>query len=203
MPRKSVLLFAGACVAIAAALAVVTLVVVGGRQQAQEISSGQADVGGPFELVDQTGRAVDESMLEGRWTAVFFGFTHCPDYCPTTLQALAATKAAMGERGEALEIVFISIDPERDTPELLGDYLRTRSFPEGVVGLTGTPDQVAAAARAYRAHYERVGEGAGYTMNHTLTIYLMGPDGRFRRALTHDLAPNDAARVILNAMDQG
>ncbi len=203
MPRKSVLLFAGACVAIAAALAVVTLVVVGGRQQAQEISSGQADVGGPFELVDQTGRAVDESMLEGRWTAVFFGFTHCPDYCPTTLQALAATKAAMGERGEALEIVFISIDPERDTPELLGDYLRTRSFPEGVVGLTGTPDQVAAAARAYRAHYERVGEGAGYTMNHTLTIYLMGPDGRFRRALTHDLAPDDAARVILNAMDQG
>ena len=203
MPRKSVLLFAGACVAIAAALAVVTLVVVGGRQQAQEISSGQADVGGPFELVDQTGRAVDESMLEGRWTAVFFGFTHCPDYCPTTLQALAAAKAAMGERGEALEIVFISIDPERDTPELLGDYLRTRSFPEGVVGLTGTPDQVAAAARAYRAHYERVGEGAGYTMNHTLTIYLMGPDGRFRRALTHDLAPDDAARVILNAMDQG
>ena len=203
MPRKSVLLFAGACVAIAAALAVVTLVVVDGRRQAQEISSGQADVGGPFELVDQTGRAVDESMLEGRWTAVFFGFTHCPDYCPTTLQALAATKAAMGERGEDLGIVFISIDPERDTPELLGDYLRTRSFPEGVVGLTGTPDQVAAAARAYRAHYERVGEGAGYTMNHTLTIYLMGPDGRFRRALTHDLAPDDAARVILNAMDQG
>lgn len=203
MPRKSVLLFAGACVAIAAALAVVTLVVVGGRQQAQEISSGQADVGGPFELVDQTGRAVDESILEGRWTAVFFGFTHCPDYCPTTLQALAATRAAMGERGDDLGIIFVSIDPERDTPELLGDYLRTRSFPEGVVGLTGTPEQVAAAARAYRAHYERVGEGEGYTMNHTLTVYLMGPDGRFRRALTHDLAPDDAARVILNAMDQG
>lgn len=203
MPRKSVLLFAGACVAVAAALAVVTMVVVGGRQQSEAITHGQADVGGPFELVDHTGRAVDESILEGRWTAVFFGFTHCPDYCPTALQALAATKAAMGARGEDLGIIFVSVDPERDTPELLGDYLQTRSFPEGVVGLTGTPEQVAAAARVYRAHYERVGDGESYTMNHTLTVYLMGPDGRFRRALTHDLAPDDAARVILNAMDQG
>lgn len=203
MPRKSVLLFAGACIAIAAALAVVTMVVVSGRRQAVEISTGQALVGGPFQLTDQTGQAVDESILEGRWTAVFFGFTHCPDYCPTTLQALRATKAAMGDRGDDLRIVFISIDPERDTPELLADYLQTRSFPEGVVGLTGTPEQVAAAARAYRAHYERIGAGEGYTMNHTLTVYLMGPDGAFRRALSHDLAPDAAAQVVLNAMRRG
>ena len=203
MPRKSILLFAGACVAIAAALAVVTLVVVGGGRQAQVITSGQAQVGGPFQLVDQTGRAVDESILQDRWTAVFFGFTHCPDYCPTTLHALRAAKEAMGERGDDLQIVFVTIDPERDTPELLGDYLQTRSFPEGVIGLTGTPEQVATAARAYRAHYERIGEGEGYTMNHTLTVNLMGPDGAFRRALTHDLAPRDAAQVILNAMEAG
>ena len=72
-----------------------------------------------------------------------------------------------------------------------------------MTGLTGTPEQVAQAARAYRAHYERVGEGPGYTMNHTLTVYLMGPDGQFRSALTHDLAPDDAAQVILNAMERG
>ena len=203
MPRKSILLFAGACIAIAAALAMVTVVVVNGRQQSQAVSTGTADVGGPFELVDQTGQPVDESILEGQWTAVFFGFSHCPDYCPTTLQSLKATRAAMGERGDDLEIVFISVDPERDTPEFLGDYLQTSSFPEGVVGLTGTPEQVAQTARAYRAHYERVGEGPGYTMNHTLTVYLMGPDGQFRSALTHDLAPDDAAQVILNAMERG
>lgn len=203
MPRKSILLFAGACVAIAAALAVATIVVVGGRQQSEEIYSGQAQVGGPFDLVDQTGRAVDQSILDGRWTAVFFGFTHCPDYCPTTLQALKAARDAMGARGDTLQIVFISIDPERDTPALLADYLQTRSFPEGVVGLTGTPEQVANAARAYRAHYERIGDGPGYTMNHTLTVYLMGPDGGFRRALSHDLAPDAAAQVILNAMERG
>lgn len=203
MPRQSILLLAGACVAIAAALAMVTVVVVNGRQQAQAVSTGTADVGGPFQLVDQTGRAVDESILQGRWTAVFFGFTHCPDYCPTTLQALKATQAAMGERGDDLQIVFISIDPERDTPELLGDYLMTRSFPQGVIGLTGTPEQVAQAARAYRAHYERAGDGPGYTMNHTLTVYLMGPDGKFRRALAHDLAPDDAANVVMNAMRAG
>ncbi|MFN3536196.1 MAG: SCO family protein [Brevundimonas sp.] len=203
MPRKSILLFAGACIAIAAALAVVTVVVVGGRQQSEAVSTGQADVGGPFQLVDQTGQAVDESMLDGQWTAVFFGFTHCPDYCPTTLQSLKAAKAAMGERGDDLEIVFISVDPERATPELLGDYLLTNSFPEGVTGLTGTPEQVAQAARAYRAYFEKVGDGPGYTMNHTLTVYLMGPDGQFRRALTHDLAPDNAASVILNAMERG
>ena len=203
MPRKSILLFAGACIAIAAALAVVTVVVVNGRQQSETVSTGTADVGGPFELVDQTGQAVDESILQGQWTAVFFGFTHCPDYCPTTLQSLKATRAAMGARGEDLEIVFISIDPERDTPEFLGVYLQTSSFPEGVIGLTGTPEQVAQAARAYRAFFEKVGDGPGYTMNHTLTVYLMGPDGEFRSALTHDLAPDDAARVILNAMERG
>ena len=88
MPRKSILLFAGACIAIAAALAMVTVVVVNGRQQSEAVSTGTADVGGPFELVDQTGQPVDETILEGKWTAVFFGFTHCPDYCPTTLQSL-------------------------------------------------------------------------------------------------------------------
>jgi protein SCO1 len=203
MPRKSILLFAGACISIAAALAVVTVVVVNGRQQSEAVSTGTADVGGPFQLVDQSGRTVDESILAGQWTAVFFGFTHCPDYCPTTLQSLKATRAAMGDRGDDLQIVFISVDPERDTPAFLADYLQTSSFPEGVVGLSGTPEQVARTARAYRAHYERVGDGPGYTMNHTLTVYLMGPDGQFRRALTHDLAPDDAAQVILNAMERG
>lgn len=203
MPRLRILLFAGACLAIAAALAVVTMVMVEGRRQAEAVGSGQALVGGPFELVDQTGATVDESILLGRWTAVFFGFTHCPDYCPATLQTLKATQERMGPRGEDLQIVFITVDPERDTPELLGDYLLTRSFPEGVIGLSGTPEQVQAAAAAYRAHYQKTGDGPGYTMNHTLTVYLMGPDGAFRLPLAHDLGPDRSAQVILNAMTRG
>jgi protein SCO1/2 len=208
MPRRTVLLFAGACIAIAAALAVVTMVVVTGREQsAPSLSAssetGQPMVGGPFQLVDQEGRTVDQTMLEGRWSLVFFGFTYCPDFCPTTLATLAATQAQLGADAEKMQIVFISIDPERDTPQALKDYLSSDGFPRGVIGLTGTPDQVAAAAKVYRAYFQKVGEGDAYTMNHSLTVYLMGPDGQFRSAIAHDLGPDKSAELIRRAMARG
>jgi protein SCO1/2 len=207
MPRRSILVFAGACVAIAAALAVVTMVVVGRQAptpQSLEVgSTGQAQVGGPFQLVNQDGQPVDQTILNGKWTLVFFGFTYCPDYCPTTLTMLEATKARLGDKAKDLQIVFISVDPERDTPQALKDYLSADGFPEGVVGLTGTPQQVRAAADAYRAMYSKVGEGEGYTMNHSLTIYLMGPDGQFRGPLAHDIGPERGAQVIERNMARG
>ena len=208
MPRRSILLFAGLCVAVAAIVAVGTIVMVTGRGDAgsasREIgSTGQPDVGGPFQLVNQDGQAVDQTLLNGQWSLVFFGFTYCPDYCPTTLAMLEATKAALGDRADDVQIVFISIDPERDTPQALKDYLSSDGFPEGVIGLTGTPAQVRAAADAYRAVYQKVGEGEAYTMNHSLTVYLMGPDGRMRSALGHDLGPANAARIIQQAMARG
>ena len=208
MPRRSVLLFAGLCLAAAVALAVTTLVVVNGRDNAatgsQPVSStGQPSVGGPFSLVDQDGHPVDQTMLDGKWTLVFFGFTWCPDYCPTTLATLKATQDRLGDRADPLQIVFISVDPERDTPGLLKDYLSSDGFPAGVIGLTGTPDQVRAAADAYRAYYQKVGEGEGYTMDHSLTVYLMGPDGRFSSALAGDLGPERSAEVIRRAMARG
>ena len=207
MPSRSILLFAGACVAIAAALIAVTLVLVnrpaGGPQPGEVVSTGQADVGGPFQLVDHNGRPVDESMLEGKWSLVFFGFTYCPDYCPTTLQALDATKRRLGDKAKDLQIVFISVDPQRDTPQALKDYLSSDGFPEGVIGLTGAPEQVKAVADAYRAFYQKVGEGEDYTMNHSLTVYLMGPDGRFRTAVAEELGPETSAGVIERAMARG
>jgi protein SCO1/2 len=208
MPRRSILLFAGACVAVAMAVAISAIVVVNNRGDAgsaarQIGSTGQPDVGGPFQLVNQDGQPVDQTLLEGQWSLVFFGFTYCPDYCPTTLQMLEATKQALGDRADEVQIVFITVDPERDTPQALKDYLSSDGFPEGVIGLTGTPAQVRAAADAWRAVYQKVGEGEGYTMNHSLTIYLMGPDGRFRSALGHDLGPANAARVIEGAMARG
>ena len=208
MPRRSILMFAGVCIALAAVLAVGTIVVVDGRGDTapasrQVASTGQASVGGPFQLVNQDGQAVDQTLLNGQWSLVFFGFTYCPDYCPTTLQMLEATKRALGDRADDVRIVFFSVDPGRDTPRALKDYLSSDGFPEGVTGLTGTPAQVRAAADAYKVMYEKVGEGEAYTMNHSLTIYLMGPDGRFRSALGHDLGPAHSARIIEQAMARG
>ena len=207
MPRRSILIFAFACVALAAAIAVTTIVMSGrenATRNAVEISeTGRPLVGGPFQLVDQDGRTVDQTLLNGKWSLVFFGFTYCPDFCPTTLGVLKAVKDQLGDQARDVQILFVTVDPERDTPQALKDYLSSDGFPQGVVGLTGTPDQVAAAARAYRASYAKVGEGPGYTMQHSLTIYLMGPDGRFRAALAHDLGPQRSAEVIRRAMARG
>jgi len=206
MPRRPVILFAAACAVIALALGLITMVVVGGRQQAAQttdVATGQPLVGGDFTLTDQNGKTVDQTILNGKWTLVFFGFTYCPDYCPTTLGVLNAVQERMGDKAMDLQIVFISIDPERDTPQMLKDYLSSDGFPDGVIGLTGTPEQVAQAAKAYRAFYQKVGEGEGYTMNHGLTVYLMGPDGKFRSAVAHDLGPSRTATLIENAMEKG
>lgn len=206
MPRRSILLFAGACIAIAAALAIVTVVVVGNRSTsaAGEIgSTGQPLVGGDFQLVNQDGTTVDQTMLNGKWSLVFFGFTYCPEFCPTTLAEIAAVQQRLGDKAEDLQIVFVSIDPERDTPQQLKDYLSSDGFPKGAIGLTGTPEQVAQAAKAYRAYYEKVGEGEGYTMNHSLTVYLMGPDGEFRTAVAYGLGPDKSTKIIKDAMARG
>ena len=206
MPRRPVILFAAACAVIALALGLITMVVVGGRQQAAQttdVATGQPLVGGDFTLTNQDGQVVDQTILNGKWTLVFFGFTYCPDYCPTTLGVLNAVQERMGDKAKDLQIVFISIDPERDTPQMLKDYLSSDGFPDGVIGLTGTPEQVAKAAKAYRAFYQKVGEGEGYTMNHGLTVYLMGPDGQFRSAVAHDLGPSRTATLIENAMEKG
>ena len=206
MPRRPVILFAAACAVIALALGLITMVVVGGRQQAAQTTdsaTGQPLVGGPFTLTNQDGQVVDEKILEGKWSLVFFGFTYCPDYCPTTLGVLNAVQERMGDKAKDLQIVFISIDPARDTPQMLKDYLSSDGFPEGVIGLTGTPEQVAQVAKEYRAFYQKVGEGEGYTMNHGLTVYLMGPDGKFRSAVAHDLGPSRTATLIENAMEKG
>lgn len=205
MPRRSIILFAAACCVIALSLAMVTVVVVKMRDAgaAETASEGVASVGGPFQMVNQDGQAVDQTLLDGKWSLVFFGFTYCPDYCPTTLTGLAATKQRMGAAADDLQIVFVSVDPARDTPEALKDYLSSDGFPRGVIGLTGTPEQVAETARVYRAYFQKVGEGETYTMNHSLTVYLMGPDGKFRSALTHDLGPERSAQLIERVMKRG
>lgn len=148
-------------------------------------SIGAAAVGGPFNLVDQNNRPVTEQDFRGRYMLVYFGFTHCPDVCPAALQIMQASLDKVGPKAKSVAPVFITVDPERDTPAALADYLS--SFP-GTTGLTGSPEAVRAAASAYRVYYKKAkdeGSAAAYTVDHTSIIYLMGPDGRFITHFTH------------------
>jgi protein SCO1 len=155
-----------------------------------------------FELVDQSGQKVDERILQGKWTAVFFGYTYCPDFCPLTLQTLAQTQKLMGARAKDMQIVFISVDPARDKPEVLKAYLQSGGMPVGVRGLTGTDAQVATAAKAFGAAYEKVGTGDSYTMNHTAYVFLMDPKGRFSLPLAYGLSPEQSAEMIIQTMKE-
>lgn len=135
-------------------------------------------IGGPFRLTDHRGRAVTEADFRGRPMAVFFGFTHCPDVCPTTLGDMTALIEALGPGADRLHWLFVGVDWERDTPGTLAAYLE--AFDRRIVGLSGTEAQVAAAARAFRVHHRRVPtEGGGYTMDHSASVFLLDAAGRF------------------------
>jgi protein SCO1/2 len=163
-------------------------------------SPAPSAVGGPFQLVDQTGAPVDQGLLRGRWSAVFFGYTYCPDVCPTTLAALGQAVADLGADSRRFQVVFITVDPERDTPAALKTYLASPTFPPGVRGLTGSPKQIATVAAAYHVYYQKVPQGASYSMDHTAVVYLMDPEGRFVRPLDVGVAPTQIARQIRSAI---
>jgi protein SCO1/2 len=152
----------------------------------------QVKIGGPFTLVSQRGEAFSDADLVGRPYIVFFGFTNCPDICPTTLAELTLLLADLGKDAERLEILFITVDPERDTQEVLFQYMK--SFDPRIVALTGTSEQTAAAVKAFRAYSRKVPiEGGGYTMDHTAGIYLMNAAGDFVERL--DLNEPEEARI--------
>lgn len=157
-------------------------------------------IGGPFQLVDQNGKAVDQNVLKGKWNAVFFGFTYCPDLCPTTLHALDAADGLLGDKAKDLRVVFISVDPERDSVKQMHDYLAAQGFKVETLGLTGTPAQVAQAAKAYRVFYQKEGTGPDYEMQHTGIVYLMDPKGRFVAPLSPTMSPDKMAAQIEKAM---
>jgi protein SCO1/2 len=166
-------------------------------------SAPAADIGGPFRLVDQNGTSVDQSILKGKWTAVYFGYTFCPDVCPTTLTALAQAQARLGPKARDFRVVFITVDPARDSPSQLKTYLASPAFPTGTEGLTGSPDQIAKVARAYRVYYRKDGGGAGYSVDHTSVVYLMDPRGAFSRPIDFTAPPAAMAAEISQAMAQG
>jgi protein SCO1 len=166
-------------------------------------SEQTAAIGGPFQLVDTSGRTVDQDVLKGKWSAVFFGFTYCPDICPTTLFEMAQVETLLGGEADKLQTVFVSVDPERDTPKQVAAYVANEGFPKRIVGLTGSPQQVDQAAKAYRAYYQKQGEGADYLVNHASFTYLMSPKGRFVCVLPYQLTPEQTAQKIRAAMATG
>jgi protein SCO1 len=135
-------------------------------------------IGGPFKLVDQNGQVVTDQDLKGHPFLVFFGFTHCPDVCPTTLFEVSEILRALGPDADRTRALFITVDPERDTPAAMKDYLS--SFDPHMSGLTGDPAQIAAVAKAYRVYFKKVPlDDGSYTMDHTAIVYLMDKTGRF------------------------
>jgi protein SCO1 len=161
--------------------------------------SGVASVGGPFSLTSHDGRTVTEKDVRGAPHLVFFGFTHCPDICPTKLFEISEVLRAAGERGRRLKALFITVDPERDTPELLKAYLG--SFDERIIGLTGSPEAVQAAVKAYRGFARKAPTADGdYTMEHTSLVYLMDKGGRFVSSFNLNRPPAEAAQDLLRLL---
>jgi len=159
-----------------------------------EDAAGRPSVGGPFTLVDGDGRTVTDQSFRGKWLVIYFGFTFCPDACPTALNTIAGSLEALGPEAARIQPLFITIDPDRDTPPVMKQYVA--AFDDRIVGLTGTPQQIAAVAKAYRVYYKKVGDGASYTMDHTTALYVVGPDGRFNSLLPHDLTADEMAKRL-------
>lgn len=184
---RPVIVFAAFAASLAVGL-LATLWFAGGFEKVAAPSA----IGGPFQLVDQNGASISERALKGKPSLIFFGFTHCPDVCPTALFEISELMREMGKDGDRLNAIFVSVDPERDDVAAMKDYLS--SFDPRLKGLTGSPEAVAQMISAYRVYAKKVPLKDGdYTMDHTALIYLMDRDGRFVRPFDLKRKPQDAA----------
>ncbi len=154
---------------------------VAGRFRGLDITG--ASYGRRFDLTDQHGQRRTLADFKGRVVMLYFGFAQCPDVCPTALARAAQVKRQLGEQGSRLQVLFVTVDPERDTPAMLREYMA--AFDPDFLALTGTPDEIKAAADEFRAFYKKVPTGSSYTMDHSALSYLFDPQGRIRVALRH------------------
>ncbi len=190
---------------VTALLAVVALAGLGYsflmRPPGPAAGSGEAEIGGAFTLTDQNGERVSDADFRGKYMLIYFGYTYCPDVCPTELQVMSAALDEIGPAAQKVQPLFITVDPERDTAAQLSDYMG--NFHEAFLGLTGTPEEIAKAAKAYRVYYEKVEDSSstvGYLMDHSSFVYLMGPDGKFIKVFSYGTSPDDMARGIEEAI---
>ena len=168
-----------------------------GPNKNRVITSGQALIGGPFELVGKGGKTITDKDFRGRHMLVFFGFTHCPDICPAELQIMSAALDDLAEKADRIVPVFITVDPERDTSDVITAYVE--NFGPNFVGLTGSPEAIAEAAKAYRVTYQKFedeGSSDSYSVDHSALVYLMGPDGKFVTHFPYGTSPEKMAETL-------
>ncbi len=157
---------------------------------------GAVSVGGPFRLIDQTGQPVTEAAFRGRFMLIYFGYTFCPDVCPTELQTLATALDQLGPDASKIVPIFITVDPERDTVAIIKDYVPL--FDKRLIGLTGTPADISAVTKAYRVYSAKSTpkDSTTYLMDHSSFLYLMGPDGTFRALFRQGMPPDELAKAL-------
>jgi protein SCO1/2 len=170
-------------------------------QPASYGATSSVTIGGPFSLTAPDGTTVTDETYRGKWLLVYFGYTFCPNTCPTTLLDIATALQKLGPEAAKVQPIFITVDPKRDTPDALAKY--TQSFDPRIVGLTGTPTQIATVAHKYGAYYvaHKSGDGANdYTMDHSTYVYVMDPQGKFVQAFDADSPADRIADDLLRLM---
>jgi protein SCO1 len=187
--------------AIIGLLMVVLLLAAGGYVFLSGHQPAALTVGGPFSLIDGDGKPVTDKTWRGKYMLVYFGYTFCPDVCPTTLSAVADALDKLGSKADSIAPLFITVDPKRDTAPVVKQY--AAAFGPRIVGLTGSPEQIAEAAKAYRVYYAEHRTGTGpddYSMDHSSVLYLMGPDGRFIAPMRADQTGPELAAALTKLM---
>jgi len=180
-------------------LVIATALIVGGAPACAD--RAPVTIGGPFILTAPDGTTVTDQTYRGKWLLLFFGYTSCPDLCPTTLNEFAQVLAALGSGAQRLQPIFITVDPERDTPDVMGKY--TAAFDRRIIGLTGSPKQIAEVSESYGAYSVQRKIGAGdYVVDHSSYIYIMNPRGQFVRGLEYDTPSGRIADILRQLMTQ-
>jgi cytochrome oxidase Cu insertion factor (SCO1/SenC/PrrC family) len=201
--NRSLLIVMVVMMAIVAVAVIAMWRIVASGPRDQVTASSGISIGGPFTLTDQTGATVTDRAYDGSYRLIYFGYTSCPDACPTELQVMAQAVEAMGAAGAKVQPIFITIDPARDTAKQLAGYVPL--FDKRLVGLTGTPEQIAAVAKAYRVYYAKADQpgvdAKSYGMNHSSFVYLMDPTGKFLTVFSSDTDSDKMASEIRHYMD--
>jgi len=165
-------------------------------------TSGKALIGGSFELVDHDGKKVTDKDFHGKYMLIYFGYTFCPDVCPTELQVMTGALEKLGDKAKNIQSVFVSVDPERDSTSVMKDYVA--NFYPGMMGLTGTPEQISKVAKLYRVYYSKATEKGAepdeYSMDHSSIVYLMGPDGAFLKHFSYGTDADKLAKGLAEAI---
>lgn len=168
--------------------------------------SGKAAIGGVYTLVNHNGETVTDADFHGKAQLIYFGYAYCPDVCPTALQQMGAALALAGRAADHYQPIFITIDSERDTPEMLAQYVTNNGFPEDLIGLTGTPEQLKQVMKAYKVVGQKVEDpesAAEYTYDHSSIIYMMDEEGEFLDVFTHSTTPRQMADRLISYKKTG